>query len=70
MRRRLALVAGPIFALTGRDMRTMQSIAGNGALRNNSRVRRLTVLRVTARGASRLAATTPKRAAGNVLGRA
>ena len=56
------VVAGPALVLTGFDRRTMQSIAGSAACLNNSREMRLIVLRVTARGAKRLAATTPRRA--------
>lgn len=55
-------VAGPALVFTGFDKRTIQSIGGNPICRNNSRVTRLIVLRVTARGAKRLAATTPRRA--------
>jgi len=64
-----AVVAGPVLLLTGLDRRTMQSIGGNTACRNSSRVTRLMVLRVTARGAKRLAAMTPKRACANWLAR-
>src|SRR5450830_1901521 len=59
---RAVLVAGPFLALTGRARRTMQSSAGSALCRNSSRVTRLIVLRVTARGAKRLATTTPSRA--------
>lgn len=64
-----AVVAGPALVFTGLDKRTTQSIGGNGVRRNNSRVTRFTVLRVTARGASRFAATTPRRACGSALRR-
>lgn len=60
-----ALVAGSALVFTDRAKRTMQSSAGKDAWRNNSRAARLMALRVTARGASRLAATTPRRALGN-----
>jgi hypothetical protein len=54
--------AGSLRLLTGLDKRTMQSIAGSALCLNNSRMMRLIMLRVTARGARRFAATTPKRA--------
>ncbi len=66
---RAVVVAGPCLVLTGRARRTMQSRAGKGDRRNNSRATRLIVLRVTARGAKRLATTTPRRACSTVLGR-
>jgi hypothetical protein len=66
---RRAVVAGPALVFTGFDKRTTQSIGGSGVRRNSSRVTRLTVLRVTARGASRFAATTPRRACGSALRR-
>lgn len=59
---RFAVVAGPALVFTGLDKRTIQSMGGKDVRRNNSRVTRLTVLRVTALGASRFAATTPNRA--------
>ena len=59
---RLAQVAGPRLELTGCDRRTIQSMPGSAVCRNSSRATRLMVLRVTARGANRLAATTPNRA--------
>lgn len=62
-------VAGPLLLFTGFDKRTIQSMAGNAVCRNNSRATRLMVLRVTARGANRLATTTPRRACGNALER-
>jgi len=61
----LAEVAGPLLLLTGLASRTTQSMAGRPVTRNSSRVTRLMVLRVTARGANRLATTTPSRACGN-----
>ncbi len=64
-----AVVAGPLFALTGFDSRTIQSIGGNALWRNNSRATRLIVLRVTARGAKRFATTTPSRACGKSVTR-
>ena len=68
-RRSAMPVAGPLRTLTGFDRRTMQSMAGRASCRNCSRVIRLTVLRVTARGARRFAATTPSRACGKAFGR-
>src|SRR5512133_357281 len=64
-----AVVAGPLLALTGLDRRTMQSSGGSMLCRNSSRVMRLMVLRVTARGAKRLATTTPRRACASALER-
>lgn len=64
------VTAGPLLALTGLDSRTMQSTAGSTLWRNSSRVARLTALRVTARGASRLETTTPRRALASPLARA
>jgi hypothetical protein len=61
----LAEVAGPLLLLTGLASRTTQSMAGRPVTRNSSRVTRLMVLRVTARGANRLATTTPSRACGS-----
>src|SRR5690349_3130697 len=63
------LVAGPALVFTGRARRTMQSTATISLVRNSSRVTRLIVFRVTARGAKRLAATMPSRAWGSGLGR-
>ena len=60
-----AVVAGPSLLLTGLARRTTQSMAGRPVTRNSSRVTRLIVLRVTARGAKRLATTTPSRACGS-----
>src|SRR5450830_33886 len=60
-----AVVAGPALVLTDFDSRTTQSMAGRPVTRNSSRVTRLMVLRVTARGARRLATTTPSRAWGS-----
>jgi len=48
---------------------TMQSNEPGGDLRNTSRTMRLIALRVTARGASRFATTTPKRAWPSTFGR-
>lgn len=59
------VVAGPSLLLTGRASRTTQSMGGRPVVRNSSRVTRLIVLRVTARGAKRLATTTPSRACGS-----
>lgn len=61
----LAEVAGPSLLLTGLASRTTQSMGGRPVTRNSSRVTRLIVLRVTARGAKRLATTTPSRACGS-----
>lgn len=60
-------VAGPALLLTGPDMRTMQSMLGKFDFRNISRVTRLMVLRVTARGAKRFAAMIPRRACGRLF---
>ena len=66
---KLLQVAGPALVLTGVDKRTTQSMAGKVDIRKTSRVTRLIVLRVTARGAKRFATTTPRRALANSFGR-
>lgn len=54
---------------TGADSRMMQSMAGRADVRNSSLTKRLIMLRVTARAASRFATTTPSRACPKLLGR-
>ncbi len=66
---KLLQVAGPALVLTGVDKRTTQSMAGKVDIRKTSRVTRLIVLRVTARGAKRFATTTPRRALAKSFGR-
>ena len=56
--------AGAFFSIIGEQRRTTQSIASISFCRNTSRQTRLTAFLVAARGAKRLAITSPRRARG------